>query len=77
MIRFHIPDFYLFNKMNLKLISLIDEFRSCFYDGVTIGSIFGTFPNAIWNGGRVISDKSFDETCIPNYIHSFNKKVYH
>ena len=74
MIKFHIPDFYTFSKMNLKLISLIEEYRNYFYDSVSIGSIFGTFPNAIWNGGRVIKDEMFDETCIPRYIGLFNEK---
>lgn len=74
MIKFHIPDFYSFSKMNLRLISLIDEFKSYFYDNVSVGSIFGTFPNAIWNGGRVINDEKFDENCISKYIEIFNEK---
>ncbi len=28
------------------------EFQNCFREGYRIGSVYGTFPGAIWNGGR-------------------------
>ena len=76
MIKFHIPDFYTctFGKMNLKLIDLIEDFPNCFHDGITIGSIFGTFPNAIWNGGRVISGNFVDKNTMIKIIKKFNQK---
>lgn len=53
MIKFHLPDFYNFIKLhNLLYYFITDKYHSYFNDDVVIGSIYGTFPGAIWNGGR-------------------------
>lgn len=50
----HLPGFCYFRHLNLAVISLMKEYRDCFRDGYQIGSVYGTFPGAIWNGGRVV-----------------------
>lgn len=50
----HLPGFCYFRQLNLAVISLMKEYRDCFRDGYQIGSVYGTFPGAIWNGGRVV-----------------------
>ncbi len=50
----HLPGFCYFRALNLAVITLMKEYPSCFRDGYRIGSVYGTFPGAIWNGGRVV-----------------------
>lgn len=51
-ILFSIPDFY--NKFHLQeiLLDIMDKEPGLFYPDAKIDSIYGTFPGAIWNGGR-------------------------
>lgn len=51
---FHLPDFHGHFRLNYLLATLLAEHPEYFYDGVAIGSIYGSFPSAIWNGGRVV-----------------------
>lgn len=53
-IKFHIPDFYYHYQLDMKLIELIKENPNYFYDNTKIGSVYGSFPGAIWNGGRAM-----------------------
>lgn len=54
MLNFYLPDFY----NNAVLINFLDDLMKhapqWFYDDVRIGAVYGCFPGAIWNGGRVI-----------------------
>lgn len=50
----HLPGFCYFRLLNQAVISLIKEYPNCFREGYKIGSVYGTFPGAIWNGGRVV-----------------------
>lgn len=50
----HLPGFCYFRVLNQILISLMRTFPDKFRDGYKIGSVYGTFPGAIWNGGRVV-----------------------
>ena len=55
-INFYLPDFYT----NCNLICFIADLQKaapdCFYPDVRIASAYGSFPNCIWNGGRVVLD---------------------
>ncbi|MBR4341177.1 MAG: hypothetical protein IKP88_00440 [Lachnospiraceae bacterium] len=53
-IYWHLPGFCYFYKMNTRLIGLLRKNPEMFYDGYDIGSVYGTFPGAIWNGGRAV-----------------------
>lgn len=74
MIKFHIPDFYFFNVLNRTLIDLIKESPFYFYDNISIGSVYGTFSNAIWNGGRVCTGCYINKNNMSNIIEGFNKR---
>lgn len=73
MINFHIPDFCIFYNLNNKLIDLIYKYTECFYEDINIGSIYGSFPGAIWNGGRPYLGTS-DKRSIELIIDNFNSK---
>lgn len=53
-IYWHLPGFCYFRQLNLATITLMKEYPNCFRPGYKIGSVYGTFPGAIWNGGRVV-----------------------
>lgn len=72
-IHFYLPDFYLKRNTNLFLIRLMSENPEVFYDDIDIGAIYGSFPGAIWNGGRVCPGIcSKDE--IQETLYAFNEK---
>lgn len=35
-------------------MNLMKDYPDCFREGYCIGSVYGTFPGAIWNGGRAV-----------------------
>ncbi len=53
-IYWHLPGFCAFRPLNLMTIDLMKEFPDKFRDGYKVGSVYGTFPGAIWNGGRAV-----------------------
>ncbi|MCR4989331.1 MAG: hypothetical protein K6A38_00500 [Lachnospiraceae bacterium] len=53
-IYWHLPGFCVFFYMNQVIINLMKEYPDRFRDGYAIGSVYGTFPGAIWNGGRAV-----------------------
>ena len=66
----HLPGFCYFYKMNTKLIQLMKQYPDKFREGYEIGSVYGTFPGAIWNGGRAvfgIFSKSNIKAVLDNY----------
>lgn len=50
----HLPGFCSLFKLNRTLIQLMKQYPEKFKDGYEIGSVYGTFPGAIWNGGRAV-----------------------
>ncbi len=50
----HLPGLCSFRLLNQILINLMKDYPSKFKDGYKIGSVYGTFPGAIWNGGRAV-----------------------
>ncbi len=50
----HLPGFCAFKGLNTTVIDLMKEYPNCFHEGYRIGSVYGSFPGAIWNGGRTI-----------------------
>lgn len=51
-IYFHIPDFLKHFRLNMVLLAMMEDKPQYFRDGVKIGSVYGAFPPALWNGGR-------------------------
>lgn len=71
-IKFHLPDFsehYHFNRVFLALLKVHPEY---FHDGLEIASVYGTFPQSLWNGGRIVQGR-FDKTDVKNVIREFDK----
>lgn len=74
MINFHIPDFYRFANLNSLLYHfMVEEYAPCFYENIRIGSVYGTFPGAIWNGGRT-SFGSCDISTMKQITEYFNSQ---
>ena len=53
-IYWHLPGFYIYFYLNQIIIKLMKDHPERFYDDYAIGSVYGTFPGAIWNGGRAV-----------------------
>lgn len=50
----HLPGFCYYRQLNYAVITLMEKYPDAFREGYRIGSVYGTFPGAIWNGGRVV-----------------------
>ena len=50
----HIPGFCAFRLLNQLLLNMMKSYPEYFNEGYAIGSAYGTFPGAIWNGGRAV-----------------------
>ena len=50
----HLPGFCVNFYLNQVIINLMKEYPDKFRDGYKVGSVYGTFPGAIWNGGRAV-----------------------
>ncbi|MBQ1311074.1 MAG: hypothetical protein IIY55_04420 [Blautia sp.] len=53
-IYWHLPGFYYFFYLNQVIIRLMKDYPEKFRDHYRVGSVYGTFPGAIWNGGRAV-----------------------
>lgn len=72
-VRFHLPDFAKHFGLNLVLVSMKENCPHFFREGVEIASVYGTFPPAIWNGGRFQYGKC-DKDFIKHVIRNFNDR---
>ncbi len=71
-IKFHLPDFaehYHFNRVFFAVMKAYPEF---FIDGLEIASVFGTFPQSLWNGGRIVNGR-FDKNTVKVVVREFDK----
>ena len=50
----HLPGFCYFRLLNQMILNMMKDYPDKFRDGYKIGSVYGTFPGAIWNGGRTV-----------------------
>lgn len=71
MIKFHIPDFFYHYDLNTCLIRYMNSNPDAFRKDICIGSIYGTFPDAYWNGGRFMGGYA-DVFNIENTINAIN-----
>lgn len=68
--RFHLPGFASHYEFNLIFAQMIHDCPQYFREGVEVASVYGTFPPAIWNGGRFQygqCNKDFIKTVIKNF----------
>ena len=71
-LKFHLPDFavhYHFNRVFLAVLKAYPEF---FHDGLEIASVYGTFPQSLWNGGRIVQGV-FDKNTVKTVVREFDK----
>lgn len=75
MIYFYLPNFYQqpYRKVNLCLIKQINEHPEAFQDNITIGAVYGNFPEVIWNGGRAMKNGDVGIQDAANVINEFNE----
>lgn len=71
-IRFHIPDFLKHFSLNMLLLQMMRRRPEAFHENVVIGSVYGVFPTALWNGGRFFQGKC-DERVIQEVLKRFNQ----
>ncbi len=53
-VKFHLPDFTNQFKFNLVFATMLKNCPHFFREGVEIASVYGTFPQSLWNGGRTV-----------------------
>lgn len=73
MVCFSLPGLLEFQKMNLWLLNLYKEHREVFYADVVIDSIYGSFPNVIWNGGRNLPYKYLTGSEMESVFEDYGK----
>lgn len=69
----HLPGLCNFRLINQILLNLMKDYPSRFREGYKIGSVYGTFPGAIWNGGRAVFGTAF-KTDIDKTIKLYNSR---
>lgn len=72
-VKFHLPDFARLSKFNMVFVAMMENSPEFFREGVEIGSFYGVFPPAVWNGGRVMTGSS-DKRFMKTIIQYFNDK---
>ena len=72
--RFHLPGLRYNYPLNMFWVSMKKTYPEFFKPGVEIGSFFGCFPIALWNGGRLINNDQCDKEFISNVISSINEE---
>lgn len=70
---FYVPDFYGNAALYVLLADFVEHIPQWFYDDFKIAAAYGTFPNCIWNGGRVSFDK-IDRATVDLVIAELNKR---
>jgi len=69
--RFHLPGITRNFSFNLIFAHMLKNCPYYFREGVEIASFFGTFPPAVWNGGRNVKGRC-DEGFIKQVLKAFN-----
>lgn len=69
----HLPGLCYFRVLNHVLLNMMMNYPDKFRDGYKIGSVYGTIPGAIWNGGRAVFGTSTKED-IEKVVNSYNSR---
>ena len=70
-IYWHLPGLCSLRYLNIVFLGLMKQYPDKFREGYKIASVYGTFPGAIWNGGRSVFGK-ISETDIEKIIKAYN-----
>lgn len=71
-VRFHLPDFAVHHKFNMIFLSMLKNCPQYFREGVEVASVYGTFPQSMWNGGRTMSGIC-DKKYVKAVVRAFEK----
>lgn len=71
--RFHLPDFVRRYRFNLVFADFLADNPEYFREGVEIASVYGTFPQSIWNGGRT-QDGFCEKPFIKSVLKAYNDR---
>lgn len=72
-IYWHLPGFCAFRYLNQIFINLMHDYPDKFRPGYRIGSVYGSFPGAIWNGGRAVFGITY-KADMERLIKTYNDK---
>ncbi len=72
--RFHLPDFTQHLRLNLMLMTMMQQKPEYFRENVEIASVYGCFPPSVWNGGRPQGGFKCTDEYIKNVLHAFNSQ---
>lgn len=72
-IYWHLPGLCYFRFLNQILLNTMNMYPDKFRDGYKIGSVYGTIPGAIWNGGRTVLG-STSKPDIEKVVEAYNSK---
>lgn len=76
MICYNCPDFYYGYRIYAYLGELKITYPEVFFENTKISSVFGCFPNAIWNGGTILlAGKTFNKTEIMDMFKLYNEAL--
>lgn len=70
-IYWHLPGLCSLRYLNIVWLGLMKQYPDKFRDGYKIASVYGTFPGAIWNGGRSVFG-NISVTDIEKIIKAYN-----
>lgn len=71
-IYWHLPGICYFGMINHVLFDAMRRFPDKFRENYKIGSVYGTFPGAIWNGGRNILEGFNSKKQVGQIIDTYN-----
>lgn len=73
LVYWHLPGFCAFRFLNQIFINLMHDYPEKFRPGYRIGSVYGSFPGAIWNGGRAVFGITY-KADMERLIKTYNDK---
>lgn len=73
-ILWHLPGLYMNIDLYKRLIPIINDNKHVLKDGNKFHTVYGLFPNAIWNGGRLFVGNNFCTKDNIEYIAKFYKE---
>ena len=73
-IYWHIPGIVYFGLINHVLLDTMQKYPSKFRDNYKIGSVYGTLPGAIWNGGRNIIEGFCNKPDVERILKAYNQR---
>lgn len=71
-IYWHLPGICYFGMINHVLFDTMKRFPEMFVENYKVGSVYGSFPSAIWNGGRNVLDGFTSKKQVEQIIKSYN-----